>query len=296
VVLTQRRVYILPTGNGVLFGVVLVLMLLGSINYTLALGFILTFLLAGLAIAAILHTYRNLAHLAIDPGRVDPAFAGGALCFHLHLDNATPFDRIAIHACCGPAIDRIDVPARSSAVATLALPAERRGWLPLPRIVIETRYPLGLWRAWSVLRTDVRGLVYPRPDESPLPPPSVVPERGETTHTGAGTDDFAGLRPYQPSDSPRHVAWKSVAREEVLLTKMFSGRGAAELWLDFDSGPLSEQTEARLSRLTRNVLDAEAAGAMYGLRLPGRELGPDRGERHCEACLKALALFNVSDE
>jgi uncharacterized protein (DUF58 family) len=104
------------------------------------------------------------------------------------------------------------------------------------------------------------------------------------------------LRPYQPSDSPRHVAWKSVAREEVLLTKMFSGRGAAELWLDFDSGPLSEQTEARLSRLTRNVLDAEAAGAMYGLRLPGRELGPDRGERHCEACLKALALFNVSDE
>jgi uncharacterized protein (DUF58 family) len=296
VVLTQRRVYILPTAHGILLGFALLLMLFGSINYSLALGFILTFLLAGMAIAAILHTYRNLAHLAIAPGRIDPAFAGGTLCFHLHLDNASPFDRIELHASCGSATDKIDVPARSSAVVTLALPAERRGWLRLPRIVVETRYPLGLWRAWSVLHSEVRGLVYPRPDESLLPAPTVVPERGETAHTGTGTDDFAGLRPYQPSDSPRHVAWKSVAREDVLLTKMFSGRGAAELWLDFASGPASDAVEARLSRLTRHVLDAEAAGVMYGLRLPGRELGLDRGERHCDACLKALALFNVSDK
>jgi uncharacterized protein (DUF58 family) len=296
VVLTRRRIYILPTGHGVLFAIALVLMLFGSINYGLALGFILTFLLAGMAIAGILHTYRNLAHLAIERGRIDPAFAGGTLCFHLHFDNASAFNRVAILASCGSATDRLDVSARSSAVAALSLPAERRGWLRLPRVVVETRYPLGLWRAWSILRSEARGLIYPRPEESPLPAPTVVAERGEATHTSAGTDDFAGLRPYQPSDSPRHVAWKSAAREGTLLTKMFSGRGAAELWLDFTSGQASDDMEARLSRLTRNVLDAEAAGAMYGLRLPGQELGPDRGEHHCDACLKALALFNVADE
>jgi uncharacterized protein (DUF58 family) len=295
VILTRRRVYILPTGHGVLLGVALLVMLLGSINYTLALGFILTFLLAGMAIAAILHTYRNLAHLAIEPGRIDPAFAGGTLCFHLHLDNPSPFARVAIRASCGSTTDSVDVPARSSAGVRLALPAERRGWLQLPRVVVETRYPLGLWRAWSVLHSEARGLVYPRPDESPLPVPTIIPERGETAYTGAGTDDFAGLRPYQPSDSPRHVAWKSAARGDVLLTKMFSGRGAAELWLDFADSPPAD-VEARLSRLARNVLDAERTGVMYGLRLPGKALGPDRGERHCDACLKALALFNVSED
>jgi hypothetical protein len=28
------------------------------------------------------------------------------------------------------------------------------------------------------------------------------------------------------------------------------------------------------------------------LRLPGRSLGPDLGESHCDSCLKALALFD----
>ena len=45
VLLTQRRVYILPTRQGVAFGAVLVVMVLGSINYQLGLGFVLAFLL-----------------------------------------------------------------------------------------------------------------------------------------------------------------------------------------------------------------------------------------------------------
>ena len=61
VVLVQRRIFILPTGAGITFAVVLLLMLTGSINYALSLGFILAFLLAGLAIVAMLHTFRNLA-------------------------------------------------------------------------------------------------------------------------------------------------------------------------------------------------------------------------------------------
>ena len=163
---------------------------------------------------AILHTYRNLAHLAISAGRVEPAFAGGAVRFHLHLDNATRFDRVAIDARCGGGRgDGRRAGARSAASATLALPAERRGWLRLPRVTVETRYPVGLFRAWSYVQPDVRALVYPRPDESALPLPTFVPDRGDAAHAGVGTDDFAALRPYQLGDSPRHIAWKSAARD-----------------------------------------------------------------------------------
>ena len=38
IVLGQRRIFILPTGAGYLFAVVLAVMLLGAINYTLSLG------------------------------------------------------------------------------------------------------------------------------------------------------------------------------------------------------------------------------------------------------------------
>ncbi|MGA7983622.1 MAG: DUF58 domain-containing protein, partial [Burkholderiales bacterium] len=56
VVLGHRRVYIVPTRVGWLYGATLGIMLIGSINYALSLGFALTFLLTGLGLAGMVHT------------------------------------------------------------------------------------------------------------------------------------------------------------------------------------------------------------------------------------------------
>src|SRR6185503_6294775 len=106
-----------------------------------------------------------------------------------------------------------------------------------------------------------------------------------------GSDDFAGLRSYQPSDSPRHIAWKAVARSDEMLTKHFAGESAAELWLDQKLLPSRLSLEQQLSRLAGWVLAAERSGAHYGLRLPGVEIAPSRGDVHRAACLQALALY-----
>lgn len=292
VVLSQRRVYILPTRHGYVFGLALLLMLAGSINYQLSLGYILTFLLTGMGVVSILHTYRNLAHIAVSAGRVEPAFAGGSVRFHLHFDNPLAFDRVAIAARCGPARAACDVPASSAAAVVLAVPAERRGWLRMPRVTIETHYPVGLLRAWSYVLPDAAGLVYPRPEPAALPPPAAMPDRGDAALAGTGNDDYWGLRPYQPSDSPRHIAWKATAREDMLLTKVFVGRGASELWLDWDAFAPGVGVEARLSHLAHQVLAATDENVAYGLRLPGVHLEPASGDSHRDACLKALALFD----
>jgi uncharacterized protein (DUF58 family) len=42
------------------------------------------------------------------------------------------------------------------------------------------------------------------------------------------------------------------------------------------------------------VLAAERAGINYGVRLPGNEVPPGRGEAHHAACLQALALYGVA--
>lgn len=292
VVLSQRRVYILPTRHGYTFGLALLLMLAGSINYQLSLGYILTFLLAGMGVVSILHTYRNLAHLSVSAGRVEPAFAGGTVRFHLFFDNPTTFARVSIEARCDGARAACDVPAHAGAAVVLLLPATARGWYRVPRVTIETRYPVGLLRAWSYVLPDAAALVYPRPLESALPAAVAMPERGEAAIGGSGNDDYWGLRPYQPSDSPRHIAWKAAARGETLLTKMFVGHAALELWLDWDRLPGSAGVEARLSLLTHQVLAAEEANVAYGLRLPGTVHEPGLGETHRNACLKALALFD----
>ena len=291
--LAQRRVYILPTRQGLSFALALVVMLIGSINYNLSLGYVLTFLLAGMGVVSILHTFRNLAHLHVSAGRVEPVFAGHTARFGLLLENRRRVPRRSLLLSAGGDSASCDVAAERTESAAVAVKAERRGWLQLPRVTIETRYPLGLFRAWAYVRPGMRAIVYPKPDDSLLPLPLAVPDMGEAMSAGTGTDDFSGLRQYQSGDSPRHVAWKAAARGETLLTKVFTGRAAMELWFDWDGLPSFLGTEARLSRLTRWVMLANAGGLSYGLKLPGRELPPGSGLEHELACLKELALYDA---
>jgi uncharacterized protein (DUF58 family) len=165
--------------------------------------------------------------------------------------------------------------------------------MPLGRVMLETRFPLGLFRAWSYVEPDARCLVYPRPERAPLPPPIADASAGTAQARALGNEDFAALRGYQRSDSPRHVAWKALARTGDMLTKQFSGEAARELWLDWGTLPAALGVESRLSRLAGWVLAAEGSGASYGLRLPGVEIEPGRGDSHSAACLRALALYEA---
>jgi uncharacterized protein (DUF58 family) len=188
----------------------------------------------------------------------------------------------------------VDVAASASAEALLAVPATRRGWLPIGRVMLETRFPVGLFRAWSYVAPDSRCLVYPRPETGALPPPAPSAQAGGARAHAQGSDDFSGLRGYQPADSPRHVAWKTAARSDSMLTKQFAGDAIAELWLDLRDLPAAFGLEQRLSRLAGWVLAAERAGARYGLRLPGTAIEPGNGEAHRAACLEALALYQAA--
>jgi len=296
VVLVHRRVYIVPARLGLLYCGTLLVLLTGSINYALSLGFALTFLLAGLGLSGMVHTARNLARIAVNVGRTEPAFAGEAAQFRLLLDGRAPFDRPAIlarHVASGAQMV-VDIAAGALGEVVLAVPAPRRGRQPLGRVMLETRFPLGLFRAWSYVEPEASCLVYPRPERSPLPPLSPDAAAGALHAQAIGNEDFAGLRAYQRSDSPRHVAWKTVARSDEMLTKQFSGEATAQLWLDWQALPPGLGLEQRLSRLTGWVLAAERAGLHYGLRLPGVEIEPGRGDAHRSACLRSLALYEAA--
>ena len=293
--LRHRRVYIVPSRVGWMFGGTVAILLLGSINYALALGFALTFLLAGLGLAGMVHTARNLALLAVQSTRVEPVFAGEAAQFRLLLENPSQFDRpsiLARHVASGAQVV-VDVGAESAAEAVLAIPAARRGRLALGRVMLETRFPLDLFRAWSYVEPDAHCIVYPRPVMSALPAAGTHAGGGKSRAYNAGSDDFAGLRTYHASDSPRHIAWKTVARTGNLLTKQFSEDAAAEVWLDWEHANPALDVEQRLSLLAGWVLAAEQGGVRYGLRIPGTEIEPDRGDAQRAECLQALALYEA---
>lgn len=292
VVLTQSRIYILPSRMGALYCLTLILMLLGSINYNLGLGYVLTFLLAGLGVVSMLHAWRNLAGLAVTPGRVDPVFVGEHARFRLTIGNPTEAPRYAIGTRRGNEnASFTNVPPQDQGECFVELIAGKRGWLDPGRIEVATNYPVGLFRAWSHVRFDWRTLVYPKPESGQPPLPSSLPSSGRGLSAAAGEDDFAGLRDYRPGDPPRRMAWKVLARRGTPAVKDFSGgQGASDLWLDWSACPHDFNAEQRLSRLTAWVLAASAQHLRYGLRLPALQVAPDTGPAHREVCLRALAL------
>ena len=295
--LDRRYIYILPTRAGWSFAFVLLLMLIGAINYTLSLGFVLVFLLTGMAIAGMLHTWRNLAYLQAKAGRIEPVFAGEHAEFNIVLTDTSnrsrqaivaefdPSTRVAAEAVC------LDIPANSTVTAKLALKSSRRGWLAAGRIKLYTEFPLGLFHVWGYVDLDCRCLIYPRPADNNMPlPASADRDASGSADTIAGDDDFFGHRSYQPGDSPKRIDWKASAREQGIYTKQFQGTAQSTLWLDWATTPGSDH-EQRISQLTRWVLDADARNQTWGLRLPAREFAPDSGLAHLQQCLQALALM-----
>lgn len=289
--LNARRLYILPTRAGVVYALLLLGLLVGAINYGLSLAYLFTFWFAGLGVVGMLHTQRNLSGLVLRAGATPPVFAGEQARFTLELDNPGRLarQRVGLRHAMGET-EAVDVPAGGQAPLPLALPQPRRGWHVPGRFAVHTRYPLGLFRCWCVLELDWGVLVYPAPASDFLPPPAPQSHAGEGEGRGAEGDDFAGLRVYRPGDPSRRIAWKIIARGQAPVTKQFAGGGARELWLDWASAP-ERDSEARLSRLTRWVIDTHAGGQPYGLRLPGREIPPATGDAHLRQCLEALARY-----
>lgn len=294
-VLSRRRIFILPTRHGITFAATLLLMLAGCINYNLGLGYVLTFLLGAMAVVSILHTFRNLAGLRVRAGRATPVFAGERARFSLLLHNPGELQRYSVGAGRrGQQPEYCDVAARETASLEITVPAPVRGRMALGVVTLVTQYPLALFRAWSYVDTGIECVVYPRPEQGPVPLPLVAATAGDALGRTRGTEDFFGLREHRAGDSLRHVAWKALAREQGLYTKLFSGEVADELWLDWSElGGM--ENEARLSRLARWVLDAEEAGLSYGLRLPGVSIAPQSGARHQARCLEALATFGMPE-
>ncbi len=293
--LDRRSIYILPTRAGLVFGGAMATMLLAAINYSLQLGYLLTFLLFALALVSMLHTYRNLAGLVLRPGRAEPVHAGSIAEFSLTVCNRSRLPRYAVQIDLADAAQPTlhDPGAQAEAIARVAITTRKRGTLPIPRLRISTTFPLGLWRAWGYWQPASQLTVWPHPETPAVPlPPGAVAD-GKSASSGAGEEDFSAIRPYRDGDSPRRLAWKAMARSggDEPLTKSFDGGLGGERRFDFQALPGSLDTEARLERLCRWVMVADLEGLRFTLAMPGEVIGPDNGPVHRTRCLEALALY-----
>lgn len=284
----RRRILPLrPTAAGIYWLLAVVALLASAVNYGNNLIFALAFLLLAVWLQAGWTCHRHLAGLVWQADPPAPVFAGEALCIAGRLSGASQPEAWAELAASGRSGAAAGFDAQGESTAQLAWPTTRRGAIRLDDLHLRSRWPLDLWQASRRLPA-LDALVYPRPAGA-LPLPGGNPR---SAHRQAASDDFQGLRPYVPGDSPRRINWRVYSRSEQLAVNRFDGAaGGAALWLDWERVP--GDGEQRLAQLTAWLLAAEHGGREYGLRLPGQVKAPGRGRAQHASCLKLLALYPV---
>lgn len=287
--LEYRHIFVLPTTFGWGFAFMLVFMALGGLNFNNNMALILVFLLATVAQLTTLIAYRNLSGLKIDSVYSEPVFCGEDAQFRVFVSNTGERQRFAVQAGFSQAQDARDFSAGSSGAMVLRCPTRTRGWLAMPSFRMETRFPLGLFRAWSWIFPHNRCLVYPAPAKKPPPLPKTGRGQAGRAEKGDG-DEVHGLRKYRLGDSLQRVAWRASARHDELYSlEMESPReDACELDWHLLKG---NDIENRLSVLTAWVINADHRQLTYSLNLPGIRIESGSGPAHRAACLEALALY-----
>ena len=305
----KQRIYILPTRFGFTFAFFLFVMLLGAINYSNSMGHLLVFLLASLGHTTMLHTHRNIAKIELKHAHAEPVFCEQAAKFTVVLNNLNdrdvnqfelasrqkevnswnPVKKVLNGFVCSSHVTHI--PARQTASTFVEIATHQRGYQPLGTIQLSSHFPLGLFNCWTQFKTEIKVLVYPKPEgKLPLPNAMGLGDMFKQSRE-KGLDDFAGFNNYRTGDPVHTIAWKAVARDEVLRTKQFSGAQSGRRILSWNETAGVGDTEKRLSQLCLWLLEAENSSTSSKLELPNKTVDFGIGETHLHECLTALALY-----
>jgi uncharacterized protein (DUF58 family) len=287
--LEYRHIYVMPTVFGFWFGILLATTLLGGLNFNNNMALLIGFLLAAIAQLTTLLAYRNLVGIELIAIRAEPVFAGESAQFRVYLRNPEARHRFGLQLTSKEASDTGDIDANETAVLVLSQKTLKRGWLDMRPFNIENRFPLGMFRAWSVVIPQAQCLVYPRP--SLRPPPLPRSGRGDEGVARAGEgEQFHGLRKYRPGDPLKSIAWRTSARHDKLFTREHESPQQEACELNWYLMP-EASVEEKLSVLTSWILKAERQMIPYSLELPADALPASLGPEHRDACLRLLALF-----
>ncbi|MGS2719973.1 DUF58 domain-containing protein [Paraglaciecola aestuariivivens] len=310
--LNQGNIFIFPAKFGCGYMLLVGLLFVLGSNYQNNLILFLCYFLLALFLVCLLSSYRNFSGLHIQIGKSPEVFAGDNLHLPLWVNansaNLTTNGLINLYfyqqasKLENPLNDFIEFDANQfTNPLHLSYPCLKRGKMVLPRVTIESFFPLGLFRCWSHLAFQHTQWVYPKPIASDLSLYWV--EHGHNSHTlyGAqgttGQEDFSHLKAYQLGDPLKHLAWKQLAKGQGLVSKVFASETNKIGWLSLPQPCLSptyqpEQLEVTLGHLCFHVLELSRLNQPFGMKLGALAISPNTGAEHRIKCLNALAQFS----
>jgi uncharacterized protein (DUF58 family) len=295
----ENRIYIMPSGRGFLFLAMIVVLILTAATYNNNLIFILAFFLFSIFIVSMLQTHYNLKGVRLIYVGCEDAFQDDSMSLLFHLEQKRARHKKAIRvrsnhrrfSTLKGAYEELR-PHETTRAARVEILAAKRGRHPVPEMIVETFYPLGIFRAWKVFRPEGEMTVYPRP-EAGQPLEATVFDLGESELGVRSTPDgdFGELKNYLPGESYHQIAWKHYARTGSLYTKVHWGSEHKHYVIPWSPPAAKSQFEKYLMHLSGCVKQASEENASFELETPDTKIEPGTGAEHARQCWRALAVI-----
>ena len=314
--LNLRNVYIFFSREGMLFAVLLVITFIAGVNYgnNLVLG--LCFYLISVWLISFHVTFAHISGLQVRLLDVTMAEAGEPVWVTLQVLSSSrqPRRQLAFNfELLSDKNNKKSIEADTNTAAptnksyqdrvllsslqdeqTIRLPilTRVRGQLELPRLQIQTVYPLGLMRAWSYVYFARTAWVYPKPQAFDWQS-SYIAANTDDLPLGEqyvqGQDDFERLDNYIEGESLARVSWAHVARGQGMLTKHFVDPIGHEQRLTYEDMPGSHH-ELKLAQLAYGAISLGQLNVPFKMQLMSdNQAAIGQGDSFVQACLLRLA-------
>jgi len=300
ITLSHKGIFILPSGFGLVWLGLIVLLYLFGTNYQNNLVIGLSLLLASVFHTCIIYSYKNLAGLTFNAVTPPLGYADDSMPFpimltgHPRQDNPdTSHQQICLqfshqrHA-------RVKH-LQQQTITTVRFEHPQRGRLTPGRIKVSSYFPLGLCCAWSYVDLDIHHVIFAKPEPCDIQLASHNNDNNAAYEHGKlrpGVDDYKGLRTYVPGESLKQVAWKQWAQDKGMLTKEFAEPEGLPVWLTL-ANTSGRDLEQKLSKLAWQVDKLSQSQQIFGLILDELSISQQTGEAHRVACQTAIATYHL---
>ncbi|MDO6641756.1 DUF58 domain-containing protein [Shewanella sp. 5_MG-2023] len=298
ITLSHKSIFILPSGFGVAWFVLIVVLYLFGTNYQNNLVIGLSLLLASVFHSCIIYSYKNLAGLTLTALTPPETYANQNLAFPIVLsskinkDNSqTSHQQICLNL---PNERHSRITDVAEGVDTsVSCTAQSRGLANPGRIRVSSSFPLGLFNTWSYVDLNIQHIIYAAPLATHVSLTSLDNDNQTEFEHGKlqpGVDDYKGLKTFVEGESLKQVAWKQWAQGRGMLTKEFAQPEGKPVWLSLDD-TLGDSLEQKLSKLAWQVNALSQSQQVFGLALNQQIIEQDSGESHRKQCQQMIALY-----
>ena len=283
----------MPTGFGVAFAGMILVLLVMAIGYTNNLIYFFVFFTTSICLTTMMVTNANIDRVFVKDVIATDLFMNEEAALEVILHNRKKNSSWGLKLFWSKKDSStflVEAPALQDQRTLVSWIPTKRGETSLPLLILESTFPFGLLRSWKRWKSSDAVLVFPE-------------RKGQTTFPNLSREakgvDTTGLfrehRVFQASDSPRRIDWRVAAKQQKLLVKKFEAPEKSLLHFHWDQTRHLPSFEERLSQLALWIDLAEKQGHIYSVNIGSFDAKESQGEDHWRECMEFLARLEPSE-